>query len=55
MIILSEPPYFMTNEEWYYIDEKDGRLRLTDAAPPEARRSYEEYHELLEKLTVRYE
>ncbi len=54
MVILSEPPYYMTNEAWYYIDEKDGTLRLTDAAPPEARRSYEEHHKFLEEQTVRY-
>lgn len=55
LVILLELPYFMTNESWYYIDKKDGRLRLTDAAPPEARKSYEEDHELLEKMTVRSE
>lgn len=54
LVILSEPPYYMTNEAWYYIDEKDGTLRLTDAAPPEARRSYEEHHKFLEEQTVRY-
>lgn len=54
MVILLDPPYYMTNKEWYYIDKKDGRLYLTDAAPPEARKSYEEDHKLLEEMTVRY-
>ena len=35
-------PYFMSNEEWYYYDEKAGMCCLTDKAPPEAVMSYEE-------------
>ena len=44
-----ERPYFMTNKEWYYYDESDECYKLTDKAPPEAVKSYEEYHECLRK------
>lgn len=35
-------PYFLTNPKWYYRD-KYGGLRLAKDAPPEARKSYEEF------------
>ena len=31
------------NEEWYTIDKEKQRFILTDKAPEEARRSFEEY------------
>lgn len=37
-------PYFMTNEEWYYYDEVEEMFKLTDKAPPEAVKSYEEFY-----------
>lgn len=55
LVMLSEPPYFMKDKSWYYYDVEEGILRLTDAAPPEARRSYVEHYEQLEKLTIRLE
>lgn len=55
MVMFSEPPYFMKDKSWYYYDVEEGILRLTDAAPLEARRSYKEHYELLEKMTVRLE
>lgn len=45
----------MKDKSWYYYDVEEGILRLTDAAPPEARRSYEEHYVHLEKLTIRLE
>lgn len=39
-----EEPYFMKNEEWYYYDEKEGCLKLTDKAPEKARKSYIEHY-----------
>lgn len=37
-------PYFMKNNEWYYHDEKEFCYKLTEKAPPEAVKSYEEYY-----------
>lgn len=42
-----EKPYFMENEEWYYFDEKDFMYKLTEKAPEEAVKSYEEFYALL--------
>lgn len=42
-----EVPYFLTNKEWYTVDEEetDGRgYKLTDKAPEEARESYEAFY-----------
>lgn len=36
-------PFFQTNEEWYYLDENDYKLKLTDKAPQEAYASYEQW------------
>lgn len=48
--MIPDMPYFLTNEEWYYIDETDPyfRYRLTDKAPVEARKSYEDFKALFE-------
>lgn len=35
-------PYFLTNPKWYY-EDKYGGLRLAKDAPPEARKSYEDF------------
>lgn len=42
-------PYFMKNKEWYFYDELDECYKLTDKAPPEAVKSYEEFYTELEK------
>lgn len=42
--MLSEMPYFMTNEEWYYHDKKEWKFKLTDKAPPEAIESYKKFY-----------
>lgn len=39
-----EMPYFMTNEEWYYYDEKKEIYKLTDKATEKAKQSYIEYY-----------
>lgn len=42
--MLRERPYFFENEEWFYYDKKIHKYRLTDKAPEEARKSYEEFY-----------
>lgn len=40
-------PYFLTNKEWYEevsLEESDRGFILTDKAPPEAVKSYEEFY-----------
>jgi len=37
-------PYFMTNEEWYYYDEKEEIYKLTDKANKQAKESYFLYY-----------
>ena len=41
---MRKKPYFLTNEEWYYYDEKEYKYKLTDKATPEAIESYNEYY-----------
>lgn len=45
-----EKPYFMKNKDWYYFDNKDPErgIKLTDKAPPEAVKSYEEFYKASE-------
>ena len=33
----------MTDNEWYYFADEDSYVKLTDKAPEEARKSYEEF------------
>ena len=42
---MQDIPYFMTNEEWYDFDFNLKRWVLTDKAPEEAKKSYEEFYE----------
>ena len=35
-------PYFLEDKSWYEIDE-EGQVHLTELAPEEARKSFEEY------------
>lgn len=38
-------PYFMNDESWYRITSQEDRLyKLTEKAPPDAIKSYEEYY-----------
>ena len=41
-------PYFMENKEWYYFDEEEFCYKLTDKAPPEAIKSYDDFYALEE-------
>lgn len=41
--------YWMTNEEWFYYDDKTGEPHLTDKASKEARESFEKYQELVKR------
>lgn len=43
--MLSSEPYFLKNKEWYYHDDKKNKFYLTDKAPEEARKSYEEFYQ----------
>lgn len=48
-ILMETPlPYFMTNKDWYYFDEKAFSYKLTEKATEEAKQSYKEFYELLE-------
>lgn len=38
-----ESMYWMSNEEWYRINEETGRFELTDKAPERAAKSFELY------------
>jgi ubiquitin C-terminal hydrolase len=37
-------PYFITNKEWYYYDDKEEIFKLTDKATEKAKESYIEYY-----------
>lgn len=50
MIILEEP-YFLTDKSWYYYDMELGKLMLTEDAPEEAVKSYNEYYKMLDEET----
>lgn len=40
---------FLDNEEWYYYDEKKEKFILTDKATNEAKESYKEYENKINK------
>ena len=40
-------PYFMENEEWYEFDFEKRIFVLTEKAPKEAKKSYEEFYKQL--------
>ena len=42
----------MSNKEWYYHDEEEMKYKLTEKATEEAKKSYEEFYNLLEKEGV---
>lgn len=48
LIMQMSEPYFMQNEEWYYLDESELKYKLTEKAPPKAVESYREFYRLLE-------
>lgn len=47
---VSKKPYFMTNEEWYILDDVTGEIKLTEKAPPEAVESYKKYMKQIEEM-----
>lgn len=42
-------PYFMSNKNWYYYDEKEEIYKLTDKAPDKAIESYQDYYKNIDK------
>ena len=51
-------PYFMKNKEWYYYDEEEHILKLTEKATRKAKKSYENFYKEVEfhndrKLTTK--
>lgn len=40
-------PYFMSNKDWYYYNEKEFCYKLTDKATEKAKQSYEEFYNQL--------
>ena len=44
-----DKPYFMENKEWFYLDYKEHKYKLTDKAPKEAIESYKKFYEALEE------
>lgn len=40
----SELPYFMQNPDWYYTIDGEIGYYLTESAPPEAIKSYNEFY-----------
>lgn len=43
---ISEMPYFLTNEDWFYYDKEEKIYRLTDKATKKARESYEKFYKV---------
>lgn len=41
---MKKEPYFLSNKEWYYFDEREFCYKLTDKAPNEAVKSYNEFY-----------
>ncbi len=46
--IITDEPYFMTNEKWYYFDEKEWKYKLTKEAPAKAVKSYKDFYRELD-------
>lgn len=44
---MMDRPYFMENKEWYKFDFQKRKYILTDKAPKEAKKSYEEFYKQL--------
>jgi hypothetical protein len=50
--MILEMPYFMTDKEWFYFDEKEWKYKLTEKATKEAMESYKEFYKNLEKERI---
>lgn len=46
----NKEPYFMSNKDWYYFDEKEFCYKLTDKAPQKAKESYKEFYDFLNSI-----
>lgn len=44
----TDKPYFLKNSKWFTFNEEECRYELTEGAPAEAVKSYEEFYALLE-------
>lgn len=44
-----DEPYFMTNDKWYYFDEKEKIYKLTEMAPDKAIESYKKFYNQLNR------
>ena len=44
--MLQTKPYFLTNKEWYYHDDKKNKYFLTNKAPKKAVESYNKFYEV---------
>lgn len=48
-----DKPYFMNDKRWYKFDFDKRKYVLTESAPDEAKKTYEEYMEQLKKEHTR--
>ena len=49
---IAKEPYFLTNSDWSTFNISECRYVLTEEATEEARKSYEEFYSLIEKVGV---
>jgi len=42
--MIKRRPYFLNDKEWYYYDYDLMKYKLTEKAPKEAKKSYEEFY-----------
>ena len=45
-----DKPYFMNDDKWYYFDEETCSYKLTAEATPKAKKSYEDFYELVASI-----
>ena len=43
--MLAETPKFLTNPAWYRFDPEKKKIVLTDEAPEDVRKSYEDFYD----------
>lgn len=41
---MREKPYFMSDKSWYYYDPEEFKYKLTDKAPEDAVKDYQEFY-----------
>lgn len=49
VVMQIERPYFMSNKEWYFYNEKTGKFELTEKATSKAIKSFKEFEKLFYK------